>query len=638
MNTMDTEQLFQKMYHENGILPEPLGGKARILSCLSAREGRKVYLLEDSEGRRSILKATQGEEADFLAVEAEALRASKFSFLPKLYGFFEEDEEVFLWREYIEGDTLWEKVERDGAFAPDDAARLLERLCGLVGQFHACEQPLIHRDLKPQNFVLTPEDKLFLIDMETVRKYREGASHDTVFAGTRQNAAPEQYGYSQTDCRTDIYAMGILFLYLLTGSMDLHGREIETLPETYRSVVEKCTRLDPAERFQSCEELRSAVEKAARGLPFTEKKKGVGRKAAAALLALFFLGTAVVFGAWKLRGEDGIYHFQEPLIEQAVRQQLQKESGKIRKEDLERITTLRICGDRILDQSDYYARNVGTYELWTQAGQYVELSDVPGEIRSLEDCAYMKNLDTLILGRETITDLTPLSGLPIRFLSIQGNPVSDLTPLKELPKLQELVIDNTLVSDLSPLASMEGLKLLGLYDIPADDLSPIAGLALESLSIPDASAEDPQLLAGMPLKYLWLPDASEDEILAIGKIGTLEALDLFGYPCASLEPLLGLKELQSLNVCWSNRFLTLEGVDQLVSLESFDFGNTGVSDLTPLAGTEIRHIYVRNTDVQDFSPLKEMPMLEDITCDEQQEATIRGIVSDRPVNVEVADS
>lgn len=334
MNILDTEQLFQEIYDNEGdTLPEPLCKKARIVSCLSAREGRKVYLLEDKEGRRSILKAAQGERAKFLTVEADALRSSEFSFLPRLYGFFEEDKAAFLWREYIAGDTLWEKVERDGAFAPDEAARILLRLCRLVGQFHACAQPLIHRDLKPQNFVLTEDDKLFLIDMETVREYREGAPYDTVFVGTRQSAAPEQYGYSQTDCRTDVYALGVLFLYLLTGSMDLHGEELRTLPETYRAIIKRCTRLDPAERFQTCRELRRAVEDVKNGLTPAEKgravsalwgrgadsqripeKRRAGKKRAAVLSALFCLGAAGVFGAWRLLSGNGdkTYQFQKP--------------------------------------------------------------------------------------------------------------------------------------------------------------------------------------------------------------------------------------------------------------------------------------------------------------------------------------
>ena len=130
----------------------------------------------------------------------------------------------------------------------------------MVGQFHQQKPSMIHRDIKPQNIVITKEKNLFLIDMGTVREYKEDIRQDTVFVGTKPTAAPEQYGYRQTDGRADIYALGVLYLFLLTGSLDVQcPKNWELLDEHVCAVIWKCTKMDPDDRYQSCEELKKAV-------------------------------------------------------------------------------------------------------------------------------------------------------------------------------------------------------------------------------------------------------------------------------------------------------------------------------------------------------------------------------------------
>lgn len=260
MKRTEQEERLRETYIQEQELPEKLRAKFHIVSCLSWREEQSVYLLEDREGTRSIIKRAKGKQKEALKREAQFLERLHFSFLPAFLSWNEEEDAGWLQRAYIPGDTLWELVERGEVFDAARAGKLLCRLCEIAGQLHRSDPPIIHRDFKPQNIVLTPEGNLFLIDLGTVRAYREGAPYDTEFMGTRKTAAPEQYGYRQTDGRADIYALGVLYLFLLTGSLDVQcPKNWELLDEHVCAVIWKCTKMDPDDRYQSCEELKKAV-------------------------------------------------------------------------------------------------------------------------------------------------------------------------------------------------------------------------------------------------------------------------------------------------------------------------------------------------------------------------------------------
>lgn len=256
----NTAELFRKLYTQDVKLPEEIGSRVSVLSCLAYSEKQQVYLTRNRKGRRFILKTAQEERLASLRREARMLREQSFSFLPRYVYYTEREEKGYFLREYIEGDTLWEWVSKQGPLGMGEASELMCRLCGMAEQLHSQKPPMIHRDIKPQNIVLTAEKNLFMIDMGTVRRHRENSVQDTVLLGSRPTAAPEQYGYSQTDARSDIYALGVLYLYLLTGSMDVQGiRTQESVPFAVRRIIIKCTKMDPNDRYQSCGELRRAI-------------------------------------------------------------------------------------------------------------------------------------------------------------------------------------------------------------------------------------------------------------------------------------------------------------------------------------------------------------------------------------------
>ena len=157
----------------------------------------------------------------------------RFEHLPRIVDCRRVGDDLNVVMEYIEGETLGALVYRLGA-TPDYAHELYPVLCDAVGELHAgfamageTSAPVIHRDLKPSNIIVTganytPDDgltfsSLVIIDLGIARVWRDGADADTVKFGTRPYAPPEQYGFGQTSVRSDVYALGALLFFCLTG-------------------------------------------------------------------------------------------------------------------------------------------------------------------------------------------------------------------------------------------------------------------------------------------------------------------------------------------------------------------------------------------------------------------------------------
>ncbi len=190
-----------------------------------------------------------------------------FKHLPRVYDCHDAGEERVVVMELVPGETLDAVIERTGpgsALALDVGLRLCDALAELHGAFNP---PLIHRDLKPSNIMLSQET-LHLIDFGIARTFSLGARADTVRFGTRDYAPPEQYGFGQTDVRSDIYALGAVIYFCAKGKAPSpSSRESrfrgECVFEPLREVIAQAMSLDPDRRYDSARTMRRALEKAA---------------------------------------------------------------------------------------------------------------------------------------------------------------------------------------------------------------------------------------------------------------------------------------------------------------------------------------------------------------------------------------
>lgn len=190
-----------------------------------------VYTAEDKELGQRLLAVKEMSQhhlspqeisAGVKAFKREALLLAGLmhEHLPRIYDHFAENERWYLVMDYIEGETLEERFEksRDGSLPLVMALKIALQLCEVLNYLHTRQPPIIFRDLKPANVILTPAGDLFLIDFGIARHFKPGQAKDTIAFGSPGYAAPEQYGKAQTTPRADIYSLGAILHQMLSGS------------------------------------------------------------------------------------------------------------------------------------------------------------------------------------------------------------------------------------------------------------------------------------------------------------------------------------------------------------------------------------------------------------------------------------
>lgn len=186
----------------------------------------------------------------------------RFLHLPRVVDCYVAGEQRAVVMEHVQGETLADVVYRCDP-SVELACDVFPRLCEAVGELHeGFDPPIIHRDLKPSNIMLS-RDSLTIIDFGISRTFDSAADEDTRRFGTRAYAPPEQFGYGQTDVRSDIYALGMLLYFCLTEKTpDAKVRQDDFrdpyIPEVFRQVIMRATSFDPAGRYANVAELKRA--------------------------------------------------------------------------------------------------------------------------------------------------------------------------------------------------------------------------------------------------------------------------------------------------------------------------------------------------------------------------------------------
>ncbi len=201
--------------------------------------------------------------------EAQLLASLRHRNFPLITDYFSAFGRHYLVMEFIEGQTLAEVLESSPGFlAVDIVIGWIKQLCDVLDYLHSCQPPIIFRDLKPLNIMLTNDGTIKLIDFGIARAFTPGKQADTAALGTPGYAPPEQYGKGQTDARSDIYALGMTMHHLLTKYDPTSGpafalpsaRSLNPqVPKHLEAVIEKAIRLVPEDRFQTAREFQEAL-------------------------------------------------------------------------------------------------------------------------------------------------------------------------------------------------------------------------------------------------------------------------------------------------------------------------------------------------------------------------------------------
>jgi tRNA A-37 threonylcarbamoyl transferase component Bud32 len=228
---------------------------------VAVKEMSQAYLNEDERA---------GAEARFLS-EAALLGSLAHPGLPRVYEAFSERSRLYLVMDFIEGKTL-SQLLKEGGGHPLPVMQMLsyaQQLCAVLAYLHQHHPPIIFRDLKPANVMVTEHGQIFLIDFGIARLFKAGQPQDTLFLGSPGYASPEQYGISQTNPRSDLYSLGVTLHHCLTAREPSLGdnhfafvpiRQYNSqVPEELDQIIQRLVAVDEQKRPGSALEVHQAL-------------------------------------------------------------------------------------------------------------------------------------------------------------------------------------------------------------------------------------------------------------------------------------------------------------------------------------------------------------------------------------------
>jgi len=219
---------------------------------LAAHNDKTLYLVEGTDGCLCVWKVFQKIYKYPLYVKLMDLEHAN---LPRIRETVLMANCFYVIEEYIDGSTLRDLIEADGALGKVKSLYIITQLCDVLSYLHNQPTPIIHRDISPANIMVNRDGTVKLLDFDIAREYKPDAARDTEVIGTRHFAPPEQYGFTQSDPRSDIYSLGILLAYMLTDTYDPR-RVTDT---RLRRIILRCTIFTPEKRYKNVRQLKNRL-------------------------------------------------------------------------------------------------------------------------------------------------------------------------------------------------------------------------------------------------------------------------------------------------------------------------------------------------------------------------------------------
>jgi len=309
-----------------------------------------IFLGEDIKLKRKVavkvLSVNYAGDRNFVARfrnEAQVLAKLDHPNIVDVYDWGKFNNSYYIIMEYVEGISLKELIEKKGSLEPKTATRYAVQICDALGAAH--ENNLIHRDIKPQNLLISPDNKIIVTDFGIAKFMNTDITKTLSIVGTAHYISPEQARGSVLDNRTDIYSLGIVIYEMLTGDLPFRGDTsidislkhinekpvrptdlIKTVPGKLEKIVMVCLKKDPSERYFSIDELKKDLNNYLEVRPLL---LGVGKRnffrsgslperlkrntvaLIASLLAAIFLGLSLVYSV--------LYYQKESIVLNEIR-------------------------------------------------------------------------------------------------------------------------------------------------------------------------------------------------------------------------------------------------------------------------------------------------------------------------------
>ncbi|MCL4378562.1 MAG: protein kinase [Actinobacteria bacterium] len=255
------------------------GGMSDVYLGMDIKLNRKVAI--------KILKENYASNKNFVNKfkrESQILAKLNSPNIVMIYDSGEFNNLYFIAMEYVEGTSLKEIIEKRGAMPPRLIANYAIQICNALEIAH--DNNLIHRDIKPQNIIVTPEGRIKVTDFGIAKNLAEDATKTINILGTAFYISPEQAQGKVLDWRTDIYSLGIVMYEMLTSDVPFRGgssidisikhineepsppsRFIDNIPPDLEKIIMKCLEKNPSARYANLKELKYDLQNYLDGKP-----------------------------------------------------------------------------------------------------------------------------------------------------------------------------------------------------------------------------------------------------------------------------------------------------------------------------------------------------------------------------------
>lgn len=216
-------------------------------------EKKNIVLVQDIRNSELCVKKT----IDIYSRDVyEQLASVRIEGVPAVKECVADEGKLIVVEEYVQGRSLKQVLDEQGLLNEEQAYDIAVQLADILVRLHQLEPAIVHRDIKPSNIIIEKNGHVNLIDFNAARHVNADKNEDTRMLGTVYFAAPEQFGFGQSDERTDIYGLGATINYIMTG--DKPGAGIAEC--IFSDILKKCLMVDAKDRYQSAEELRGVLD------------------------------------------------------------------------------------------------------------------------------------------------------------------------------------------------------------------------------------------------------------------------------------------------------------------------------------------------------------------------------------------
>lgn len=216
-------------------------------------EKKNIVLVQDIRNSELCVKKT----LDIYSRDVyEQLASVRIEGVPAVKECVADDRKLIVVEEYVQGRSLKQVLDEQGLLNEEQAYDIAVQLADILVRLHQLEPAIVHRDIKPSNIIIEKNGHVNLIDFNAARHVNADKNEDTRMLGTVYFAAPEQFGFGQSDERTDIYGLGATINYIMTG--DKPGAGIAEC--RFSDILKKCLMVDAKDRYQSAAELRGVLD------------------------------------------------------------------------------------------------------------------------------------------------------------------------------------------------------------------------------------------------------------------------------------------------------------------------------------------------------------------------------------------